>query len=423
MKIQFIAKYFFILSLAYNIKASYNYCQAPGIVPSIDTDGLNLSFVQVVTRHGDRTPTKVLPYLSNDKAVWECNLNWLTMPGYKKDQTVPEPPRLYRTLYINNSELLHPGNCAIGQLTEKGLNQTIELGKELRALYVDQYGFLPPSFDPNLIYIRSTNVPRTIQSAQGQFYGMYPPVKEDDVQVISIHTMDIDLEDMYGNDKICPRLTSVYDDVTHQKDYLAYLEKYHSFHKKLQAIFNTTKNLDYQELSDALFARQCHNMPFPHGITSDTLETLLKISNFEQSYLYANPLAGRLTIGLFVKNIVSAIDAFIEGKSEPIYILYSGHDATLAPLLSVFGVYDKEWPPYASNLQIELWRNNSAVFPYTANDYFVEMKYNGGYMKPTGCSGVMCNYGQEWRPLAVSTIPKNGECGKSKPTRNSFNIF
>ncbi len=63
---------------------------------------------------------------------------------------------------------------------------------------------------------------------------------------------------------------------------------------------------------------------------------LLNASNWQQSFLYNDPIAGPLGAGLFLQELVDAIDAFIAGKTAPIYILYSGHDSTLAPLLVPF---------------------------------------------------------------------------------------
>jgi hypothetical protein len=48
------------------------------------------------------------------------------------------------------------------------------------------------------------------------------------------------------------------------------------------------------ELADALNARYCHNLPLPPGITVETLNTLMEASDWEQSYLYNDPVAGPL---------------------------------------------------------------------------------------------------------------------------------
>jgi hypothetical protein len=36
--------------------------------------------------------------------------------------------------------------------------------------------------------------------------------------------------------------------------------------------------------------------------------------------------------------------------------LYSGHDSSLMPLLAALGKHVVDWPPYLSNLALELWQ-------------------------------------------------------------------
>ena len=39
--------------------------------------------------------------------------------------------------------------------------------------------------------------------------------------------------------------------------------------------------------------------------------------------------------------------------------LYSGHDSSLMPLLAALGKHVEDWPPYLSNLTLELWQQPS----------------------------------------------------------------
>jgi len=410
--------YIGILFLAIVNAYEYNYCQAPGVVPSIETDGYTLQFVQAISRHGDRSPTQTLLPTPGDNVAWDCSLNQLIITSNDTYLSEPIPGRLYRKLYINDRELLYPGNCALGQLTTLGLQQTVTLGQQLKSLYVDQYNFLPTEYDNDVFYIRSTDVPRTVQSAQGQFLGMYPPTASDEsIEIIPINTMDENVDDMTPNYVTCPNLETVWDELTNSSQWAQHEAEYQPLQQKLQTIFETTETLGYQELFDALMARKCHNLPFPNGITVEILDQILNASNWEQSFLYNDPIAGPLGAGQFLQELVDAIDAFILGQSIPIYILYSGHDSTLAPLLGNLGVYDDNWPPYVSNMQIELWLDDDATPPYGAEDYYVEMKYNSEYIQLPSCSNVMCNYGSEWRPYAMTKIPTDAECGITTPKK------
>ena len=103
------------------------------ILFSVAADQLVL--VQAVWRHGDRTPAVFLP---NDPNV---NYSW------------PQ---------------------GLGELTFLGMKQHLALGKKLRNYYVDQLGVIPGKYNSQQVYIRSTDVNRTLISAMSNMLGMFP---------------------------------------------------------------------------------------------------------------------------------------------------------------------------------------------------------------------------------------------------------
>lgn len=63
-----------------------------------------------------------------------------------------------------------------GELTDHGRTTTFTLGQRLRHLYIDQLGFMPKfKSDMDDMYLRSTPIPRALESLQQSFWGMYPP--------------------------------------------------------------------------------------------------------------------------------------------------------------------------------------------------------------------------------------------------------
>ena len=63
-----------------------------------------------------------------------------------------------------------------GELTDRGRETTFALGQRLRYLYVDQLGFMPTiKSDADDMYLRSTPIPRALESLHQCFWGMYPP--------------------------------------------------------------------------------------------------------------------------------------------------------------------------------------------------------------------------------------------------------
>ncbi len=66
----------------------------------------------------------------------------------------------------------------MAELTDKGRQTTLSLGRRLHHLYVHQLDFLPNlDSDPNMIYLRPSPWPRTLESLQQVFTGLYPTDK------------------------------------------------------------------------------------------------------------------------------------------------------------------------------------------------------------------------------------------------------
>ena len=61
-----------------------------------------------------------------------------------------------------------------GALNPVGMHQHYILGQYLRQTYIIDQPFLSSSYNANELYVRSTNLNRTITSAMSQLYGLYP---------------------------------------------------------------------------------------------------------------------------------------------------------------------------------------------------------------------------------------------------------
>lgn len=59
-------------------------------------------------------------------------------------------------------------------MTPRGMKQSFNLGEQLRRRYINgTFNFLPPFYDSRRIYITSTSINRTVNSAASKMYGMY----------------------------------------------------------------------------------------------------------------------------------------------------------------------------------------------------------------------------------------------------------
>jgi hypothetical protein len=63
------------------------------------------------------------------------------------------------------------------------------------------------------------------------------------------------------------------------------------------------------------------------------------------------------------------------------------------------GLFDGNWPPYASHVELELWSDAS-------NNYYVQVKYNGQVLKVSGCDNPMCSF-EQFQRFALTRMPTN----------------
>lgn len=297
-----------------------------------------------------------------------------------------------------------PGDCNLGQLTQKGLNQHIALGANLRKLYINTYKFLSPTLSATEVWLRSTDIYRTVQSAQGNMQGMFPA--EDatgTIPVVDLYTMDVNNENMFANGATCPRYTQLYNQVVNEPQYVNFQASTMPLKQKFAAAFNvSTNDFQWEEFFHAFHILDCYHEPLPAGITQDMVNQAYEITDWQYNYTLANTELTKLTIGSFVGELMTRINDKIAGKLPQKYFMYSGHDTTIAPLTTAFGVYDGRWPPYASHVQLELWSN--------AGQYYVQVKYQGIAFKLQGCSSTLCPLSQFNANIAPYLLSSPKEC-------------
>lgn len=148
---------------------------------------LQLQLVQVLLRHGERSPVSARFQNAGLAAFWPyCSvarsLVSATMNNDTSNWGHMEWRRRLETFGPDDGPLIAAGPkgeidgvCNLGELTDQGRRTTHALGTRLRRLYVDQLGFMPSSIqDADMIYMRATPIPRALESLQETFWGLYP---------------------------------------------------------------------------------------------------------------------------------------------------------------------------------------------------------------------------------------------------------
>ncbi|CAG9814827.1 unnamed protein product [Phaedon cochleariae] len=283
--------------------------------------------VVVIYRHGDRTPVKPYP----------------TDP-YRNQSYWP---------------------VDFGQLTNLGKERQLELGQWLRKRYD---GFLSSNYSEKDIYVRSTDVDRTLMSAAANLAGLYPPVsnqvwdKNINWQPIPIHTTPEIQDALLAGKKPCPKYEKLqkllfrseyFRNISHQNhDLYAYLTRYSG---------ETISNLETTEyLYNTLMIETIYNYTLPEWATKvfpRKLEPLAFLSFATQTF---TPQLARLKTGPLFNHIISFFQNRTTKVSDtPKFLVFSAHDTTIANVLNTMGAFQYHAPPYASSILMELRKRNN----------------------------------------------------------------
>eukprot|EP00879_Flechtneria_rotunda_P022167 GHRR01023390.1.p1 GENE.GHRR01023390.1~~GHRR01023390.1.p1 ORF type:complete len:166 (+),score=43.24 GHRR01023390.1:140-637(+) len=125
------------------IPAKPNLAAAP---IKLDRRNAQLRLVQVVFRHGARTPLTDASYLWEGHEWNVCGCAYKAVPLQLLD--IHGGPATTNAHDQKQMSTVLPGGCSKGQLTQVGQLQALELGYWLRQQYIDTHSFLPASYTP-----------------------------------------------------------------------------------------------------------------------------------------------------------------------------------------------------------------------------------------------------------------------------------
>ncbi|XP_010780785.1 lysophosphatidic acid phosphatase type 6 [Notothenia coriiceps] len=355
--------------------------------PSGETDPSSLyelKLVQVLFRHGARTPLKSIPDVM--EAQWVPTL--LEPPAHtqiKYEVTDldggPRPPAPVEDSYRKN---ILSGGSFSGQLTTVGMQQLYELGKRLRTRYVEQSSFLSSTFNPAEVYVRSTNIVRTIESAKCLVAGLF---QQKEKEIVPIFTTASESEILYPNYHGCKLLKIL---ASHRWAESSTLPDIAADLQSIQSALGIAahQHIDFILIRDDMVARETHGLPCPSVL--DSWRTKVEQRAVDMICHVYEP-SKRENLQLCVGPLMHKMLANIEGKlqgtsSEPKrkLFLYSAHDTTLIPCLMALGIFDMKWPPYAADITVELHQHRQTNKP------FVKVSYIDQDQLIPGCSGVYC---------------------------------
>lgn len=331
--------------------------------------------VQVFIRHGARvlcSAKKCWP--GDDQGEFTCSLNYLenSVDGQASRPLTPS----FRVQYLDGRNSL-PGNCLVGQLVSDGFEQEQRNGQRLREAYVAREGLLPGSlegFTPerldDLLFLRSSDVPRTKQSGMALMSGLYNQSGSGGGAPLRLHTMDLARENMLTNEKNCAAVKSTTE--AFFKSYPAAAELKSMCEELGQPTDGSPSSLNacmwfLNGQIDCVMSRMCPTVPFhPRNVTipekflKDDAALFLRLWKVvdEAQFAFFEALK-KVGTGPFVKEVLDAAKLAAEGDERAkSFLLWSGHDTgPMEPLCAAFRLRSKApyWPPFASMLVLELW--------------------------------------------------------------------
>ncbi len=252
-------------------------------------------------------------------------------------------------------------------MTPEGAVQHYKNGQLLRKAYVEKWKLFDGVKPAEKVKVISTTKSRTYQSAIAFMQGFVPEVSPDQMHIVSAldnrmctRTTDFPCA--------CPALGPFVDAMSTN---FRQTSPEHVSQKKVQDAYSdiarvmkaTTKELPRStHIMDIAMVHACHGLPLP-GIYGTCIKpssfinlhaTLEKNGAKNQKNQNFNKVA-RLKMLPFLHDIYSNIMGLIESKTQEKFILYSGHDTTIEPLISTLGLTDGTWPPYASRFVVETY--------------------------------------------------------------------
>ncbi|KAE9547666.1 hypothetical protein FO519_009122 [Halicephalobus sp. NKZ332] len=339
-----------------------------------------LVFLQAVWRHGDRSPTKTFK----------------TDP-YKEDSW-PQ---------------------GFGQLSAKGMEQMAYLARNrLKVRYMDKLKFLSKTYNSKEIYIRSTDVNRTIASAMSHNFGLFSENSRKGIDFpdcdscwspgfipIAVHTIPDHTDYTLNPDSDCPRQDDLMDLVFDGPQYKALFENKREFFKYLSE--NAGQEIEpsnIDTLYDALYIEKLYNRTWPAWVKDkewdgrpvfDIINETNCIVEQWTNGINLDPYKGvdftaeipKIRGGTLLWSMIGHLEMkkrcllnpekhHCRYMSHLKYYGYSAHDTTIAALFSTLGFRktnfnEDGYPRYTSCVTVEFWRRKGV----DANKFYVKFIY------------------------------------------------
>ncbi|XP_015374834.1 PREDICTED: prostatic acid phosphatase-like [Diuraphis noxia] len=292
-------------------------------------DSNTLRLVHAVFRHGQRTPADTYPLDPYSNSSWEP-FGW-------------------------------------GQLTNNGRRKQYELGKFIRKRYS---GFLDILYSSKKVTFKSTDVDRTLMSAQLVASAMYKPVGVQqwnrylEWQPVPIHSEPLKDDRLLLVRIDCPRYYEERQKIMNSNEVLKELNTYSDLYSYLSKHTGLTIQDpdDVQSIYSTLKAESDYGVTLPSWTSKVYPTKLAKVTSRSFILNAYNDEMKKLKGGPLLKQILENSQNKINKQSTHQLYAYAGHDSTVSNLLISLGVWDEQIPTYNMLALLELHESKKGNF-------------------------------------------------------------
>ena len=312
-----------------------NWCEPPllSYEPILNAD---LIQVQLITRHGARTPLHISKFKSN---IWRCNETEIN----SIDSKLSRPSHIH----VIWGKSIFLGDCLYSQLIEKGSIALNKLGKYINDIYIKQLKFLPSNYKPSIMKFRSTSTHRTLHSSMAFINGLYhhkPPV--------IIELAEKSYDHWRRASSICPNLKESMDSLKGSKEWNELNLTDNELEQNMSKSFFTK----WSSTNDISTSSRCNNLPLPSTVDISLLDKATLHKAKQLQFVYSHQTVYPLFFSYCASEMLNNMIDRITGNSSIRFIHWSAHDGNILGFLGYLGYSDGKWPPYGSYIITELWK-------------------------------------------------------------------
>lgn len=302
----------------------------------------------------------------------------------------------------------------LGELTSMGMRQHYLIGSELRQRYVLDQEVISAPFNETTVWIQSSDVNRTLMSAESQMTGLFPqgpsidfdqaaafvpPIQIADIQTqledlgafalpfqrqsFPVHTVPEAEDLMLRPVKACQAIvnynnlliqTPQYNDTVYSSPLVTQI--------LLEVMPGEKLAKQYLNIFNSIICNTFMGFELPGNFTPEFLQEGLDIFNTLFAMYYQDDGIARLYSAAFFAELESHLVALQSGTELTTFRYYSSHEETIAGVLAGLAVFSGPQPPFASTIVFEV--------SDTSGELTIRVLYNDQEMTIPSCPAVDC---------------------------------